>query len=497
MQVVTPSRIGEELSPNANSWPHKPMKYLDLDALAQHKRINKLYTNLTFCFPLSDTSVHTQLSIQEALRRALTRRLCPAFPWLAGYVCDAGERPGEGQGRFAIKYDSYVPDQPLGSHLVDPHPRFISFPDWKELKRVQFCLPTAGLDERRFARFETFDESAGNVLGFAVVFVHGGLLLTVSAHHGSMDMAGLAWAMRMLGKALRNEKYSEEDLRVGNMSRKGLLEGFKENDESIEDSNVKDEGVTERTRPTETKTKVNDETKQTRLCWASFSFSASSLCMLKESASHDGVPSDRFISTDDVLSAFIWQAITRARTTRFTAHPSSLTTMLSRNIDMRRSFGVPLAYPGLLVTSTTTLLTFDKLFSAPLGAIAYILREALDPETLRRETRAQVDYIKAHNAPARKVGEITGLDVRLSSWAKEDCCEVDFGPEIGRPVAVRKLLLEAGAREGLVYFLPRGRDGEIVVDVCLTVGDMERMRMDREVERIAVMVGGMGVCGDT
>ena len=61
------------------------------------------------------------------------------------------------------------------------------------------------------------------------------------------------------------------------------------------------------------------------------------------------------------------------------------------------------------------------------------------------------------------------LDVRLSSWAKENLCalEFGFGFEIGKPEAVRRPRFSEGAREGLVYFLPKTLHGEIVVGVWL------------------------------
>lgn len=53
-----------------------------------------------------------------------------------------------------------------------------------------------------------------------------------------------------------------------------------------------------------------------------------------------------------------------------------------------------------------------------------------------------------------------GLDVRVSSWANEDLHYHDFGPVVGK--AERPRFVD-GAREGLVYFLPKDWDREIVV----------------------------------
>jgi hypothetical protein len=79
------------------------------------------------------------------------------------------------------------------------------------------------------------------------------------------------------------------------------------------------------------------------------------------------------------------------------------------------------------------------------------------------------------------------LDVRLSSWAKEKCCDLDFG--FGKPTAVRRPRFAQGAREGLVYFLPKTLDGEIAVGVCLRDDDLERLKDDVEFSKFGTYVG--------
>lgn len=69
------------------------------------------------------------------------------------------------------------------------------------------------------------------------------------------------------------------------------------------------------------------------------------------------------------------------------------------------------------------------------------------------------------------------VEVRLSSWAKEACYQKHFGVHRGRPVAIRRPRFLEGAREGLVYFLPRTMAGDIVVGVCLQKADLEALRM--------------------
>jgi len=54
---------------------------------------------------------------------------------------------------------------------------------------------------------------------------------------------------------------------------------------------------------------------------------------------------------------------------------------------------------------------------------------------------------------------------------------------------VRRPRFAVGAREGLVYFLPRTLDGEIAVGVCLRDEDLERLKADEEFAKFGAYVG--------
>jgi len=73
--------------------------------------------------------------------------------------------------------------------------------------------------------------------------------------------------------------------------------------------------------------------------------------------------------------------------------------------------------------------------------------------------------------------------------AIEHCYDFDFGFGIGKPEAARRPRLTEGAREGLVFFLPKTLDGEIAVGVCLRDEDMKRLRGDEEFANFGTYVG--------
>jgi len=430
-----------------------------LDIYGQQPGINRLYTQLTFCFAISDDSLD---SLIRTLKEGI-ERLSANFPWVAGKVVNDN-------GRFKI-----VPLEKAAHFVVRDLRCDPSVPDWDTIRPANF--PFSMLDESIVAPCKTLavtDVSALELPVFMVQtnFIVGGLLLTFNAQHGSMDMAGQSQIISLLAKACRGEPFSRPELSIGNMKRKNIIPLL---DNCVPESELKEQSV---------KDSPNGDIKPVRAQWAYFTFSGASLALLKADASQTAPPP--FISTDDALSAFIWQCLSRARQPRHRRTPSALST-LSRNVDARRALALPSTYPGLAVSSTAHTAALDAVAAAPLGAIAGRLRAALDPAALAHGARALATRIAHGGIVGFGAGGAPDRDVRLSSWAKERCCEVDFGFACAE--AVRRPRFEDGAREGLVYLLPKTREGEIVVGVCLRGDDLERLKGDVEWARVAAFVG--------
>lgn len=451
---------------------HSFLDNFQLDILGQQPRINRLYTQLTFCFSLSDNSSHSQSEIVETLSEGL-ERVSENFPWVAGKVVNEN-------GRFKIK--------PFGRalHLViKTFGQDSSVPNWDTIRRANF--PYSMLDESIIAPYRTLavsDRSDSELPVFAIQanFIPDGLLLTFNGQHGSMDMTGQGQIIYLLAKACRNEPFTSPELSVGNMGRKVIIPLLDDCTPSPElgHSTLKDslDGGDKPTQP---------QSQPPKCTWAYFLFPATSLAALKSLAMNAVTPGS-FVSTDDVLSAFTWQSITRARLPRL-GTPSALSSTLSRNVDVRRYLSIPSTYPGLVSNATTHTSVIDTLIKEPLGRIASQLRSALDPESLSHKTRALATLIsRGHTDKASFAGtSVPELDVRLSSWAKENCYDLDFG--FGKPEAVRRPRFVNGSRQGLVYFLPRTLDGEIAVGVCLSEEDMERLKGDEEFARFGTYIG--------
>lgn len=455
--------------------------YLPLDILGQTERINRLYTQLTLCFPTRAESPGSQTEIIDNLEIGLAR-LSKEFSWVTGKVIQVDEHFNINPAKTSLGL--------VVKELQDD----VTVPTWDELQEADF--PFRMLDEDVVAPCKTMVEPDADrpVLLVQANFVKGGLLLTFNAQHGSMDMAGQAQVITLFAKACRGEAFTKDEVDISNMRRTDRIPiADDKTPDASESPKPKSEGLAQDVEANAKPREPQSSSPSQELMWAYLGFSAASLSSLKKLASQSLTADVTFVSTDDVLSAFIWQSISRARHPRMDSPRSTLTT-LTRNVDVRRHFDLPPTYPGLMTTATSHTCPVDDLVNQKsLGVVASGLRAALSPDSLRHNAVVQATGI-ARNKDAAAQRSIAALsnpsfDVRLSSWAKEKLYDLDFGPCLGQPEAVRRPKFMNGAREGLVYFLPKGRDGDIVVGVCLREEDMERLRMDGEVIQWSRWIG--------
>lgn len=440
-----------------------PLQDFHLDILTQQPRINRLYTQITFCFELPDVSSRPE--IVQRLRSGI-ERVSASFPWVAGTVVEEADTFKIREAQKTITF--VVKDLTDGFH------------GWNTLRQADF--PFNMLEEKVIAPCKTLMATGQPLPVFLVQasFVTGGLLLTINGQHGSMDMAGQCQVISLLVKACRNEPFTALEVSAGNIDRRHVVQLISSDKcEEEQDRQMVSRNQQEH-RP------IPPKRPPPNLTWAYFIFSAASLASLKSFAAQT-VPPNSFASTDDVLSAFVWQSVTLARIPRLNLSPPPRTT-LSRNVDMRHYMSVPATYPGFLTESTVHTFKTDELVHEPLGVTAAQLRSALDREALVRKLRVQATRIDSYNnTPTFAASSNPELDVRLSSWAKERCYEFDFG--FGKPRAVRRPSFVDGAREGLVYFLPKTREGDIAVGVCLRDEDLGRLRRDTEFGRFGTYIG--------
>ena len=455
-----------------------------LDVLGQLPLL-KIYTQICFCFPVTDASSHSALI--NTLTNGL-ERLSASFPWLAGKVVN--EDSGEGNsGIFKIKPLEKIPRLVVKDLRHDP-----SIPTMDALRRANF--PFSMLDETIIAPRKTLpgrsDESASDSAPVFILqanFITSGLLLTFVGQHNTMDMTGQGQIIHLFSKACRNEPFTSEELSSGNLARRNLIPLL---DNSYKQGSELARQIVKPTpsHPISSGTNGHPAPPPPPKCtWSYFTFHPTSLTALKLLATKTIILPSGYISTDDALSAFIWQSVIRARLPRL--NPTAESTF-ARAVNVRHYLGISQMYPGLVQNMTYHTYTLQKLVEEPLGGVASQLRSALDPKTsnLGYNTRALATFL--NRTPDKNIISLTATldlsaDIMFSSWAKLDCYELDFNLGLGKPEAVRRPQFEPV--ESLIYLMPRTLDGEIAVAICLRDEDMERLRADEEFAKYGRYIG--------
>jgi hypothetical protein len=449
-----------------------------VDILGQTPAL-QIYTQICSVYNLSESSSTTkQGRIVATLTKGL-ERLTASFPWVAGQVVNEGSNGDGDTGIFKIK-----PLDPTLRLVIKDFTKDATIPSLDEMTKAGF--PMSMFDENIVAPRNTIPGTSGEekkdvmeVFLMQVTFIRGGLMLCFVGQHQVMDMTGQRYVIDLLDKACRGDEFTEEEVRVGNLVGRSVTpllrdewELGRELDDQIVKSATETEGALDSPPVSE---------------WAFFDFSPQSLAALKSLAMKDLVSG--FVSTDDVLTAFIYQSIARARLPRL---DPSKTATLGRAVDCRKFLSLPATYPGICQNMIYHTNNIKDLTTLPLGTVASQLRSALNPKasTLTHDTKALATVLtrskdKGITSPDASLD--LEVDIMLSSWAKMDFWQLDFGLSLGKPVSVRRPRLIT--YESLLYLMPKDRDGGIAVAVCLREEDMERLMDDGEVKEFGRYVG--------
>jgi len=449
--------------------PTKQDEGILLDVFGQ--QLIPIYTQICFCFSIADAELYPR--VIKTLETALAR-LQAHFPWLAGRVDNEGATASS-TGIFKIRTVGEPPRLVVKDVRDDS-----SFPAMEALRQTKF--PIGAFDENiiapRKTRIGDGDASGPEVLLVQATLIKGGILLTFLGQHQAMDGIGQDHVIRLFSKACRNEDFTDEERLVCNLASDNtipLLDPSCDLPPDVTDYQA-----------------INDQTsegqKNAPACsWACFSFSKTSLQNLKSTAVQTAPRN--FISTDDALSALIWKSITSARLARLS---SSTPSIFARAVDVRRLLSISPMHPGFVQNMTYNTFTFQELVSMPLGILASHLRAKIDPKTstLSHDTRALATLLarsedKSGISLAASIKRTS--DVFFSSWAKMGAYEYDFGSDLGRAEAVRRT--KSHVTEGLMYLMPKSREGEVGLVVCLSDEDMAMLRKDEEFLRYAEYIG--------
>ncbi len=218
-----------------------------------------------------------------------------------------------------------------------------------------------------------------------------------------------------------------------------------------------------------------------------FYFPFESLASLKALGSRPLVP-EVFMSTDDVLSAFLWRHILRARISPKLYIPFTETATLRMPVDGRLRMNPPLprTYLGNAVLVASASLPLRELLSEPNDALAFA-KIALAIRTARKAITD--DYIKSILTLTSSLADISKLtsgrhslsqtSVILTTWAKFPLHQLNWGHMIGACERIRfpnaDILQDARA-----IILPMLGDGGLEVAVGLEGEAMARLKADKE-----------------
>ncbi|KAK8092603.1 hypothetical protein PG999_014802 [Apiospora kogelbergensis] len=436
-----------------------------------------IFTQISLCYPMTDKSRLPEL--MKTLQRGL-ERLTESFPWLAGQVVCEGAAANVA-GVFIIKPLDKTPR--LTVRDLTEESTMSSLEDIR-----QAGYPMDRLDEDMVAPRRTSSgcpgETTAEVFQLQVTIIEDGLILTFLGQHQCMDGVGQGQVMHLLSKACRGEAFTADELRSGNRDPADAIPLLDENNLT-----TGPELRYNMAKPLS----ASDAKPRAAGVWCHFSFPLDSLRTLKQTAEQALPATTQFISTDDALTAFVWQSIMRARLPRL---PEDSPALLARSADIRKHVGISATHPGFAQCMTYhDQFTAQELVDSPLGAIAADLRAALAPgtSTLAHDARALATLVA--RTPDKSAVSLLGgafdmaggRDVMINSWAGQGAYGLDFGLGLGLPEAVRRPRFDGF--QGLVYLLPKRPDGEVGVAVCLSGEDLQRLKDDGEFTRLATVVG--------
>ncbi|KAL1890121.1 hypothetical protein Sste5346_008413 [Sporothrix stenoceras] len=449
--------------------------HMDIGVFGQQPGM-QIYTQILYVFD----KTADRGSVISTLETGLAR-LVATFPWLGGQIVLS---PKDNRRHFAPLAGGPPP------LVVKDVPEDIL--TYEALRASGYAIRL--LDESVVAPRRTLpspDEPAEMpVLLEQATFLKDGLFLTVVCHHAAMDMVGQTSVIEWLAKACRGEQFSEEELAVGNGDRIDAVDLL-----DVEDpfSLIPEQVLPPPAATTDTKTEAAPPPPPPPVtsAWSYFNFSKAAVQALKDEATST-LPKDStvpFVSTNDALSAFLWQSTLRARRQRLDASTPST---FARAIDVRRIMGVARNYPGLLQNMTIHTHPSSWVCDASLGEASSELRAAiLQPDRLRERTRALATCFINHPDQANRLSFVGHVDptaggLMLSSWMTAPGITTDFGIG-GLPAAVRRPGFFPV--ESLAYLMPSDGDGTVAACICLREVDLALLTSDPAFTKYAQYVG--------
>ena len=426
-----------------------------------------IMTPFVYIFPCEDPDIS---KFTDTVHAGI-KRWTESFPWLAGKIINTG-RTETSSGVFKIV-----------SH--ESTPNFV-VRDWRQDNRVptmaqlaEFEVPSAMLKEEFFTPITVLPSGDGDrspISQIQLSIITGAVVLSIMANHQALDGTAQDQVCFLLDKACNNIPFTDEESRIGNLRRDTIVDIF--DDDWQPPLNTWYRATTSNDTETKTKNEKSDKPpiKKVELRWTDILFKPTSLSTLKSTISRD--LQSGFVSTDDALTALIWQSLAKARLARY---PPSTETNIGRAVNPRRYLGIPATYPGYISNNAYSTYTLQDLANTPLSSIAIELRSKVDPEKSGLGNLTKEFATILHRATNKNDINMNGTldldrDIMFSSWANMRGYSFDFGLGLGKPTYFRRM--DQSIVPSLGFLLPKRPDGEVVLSMCFRTDDLAMLRSD-------------------
>lgn len=429
------------------------------------------YTQVLLGFPLESHGIEAAVRSLNHGVQVLTK----TFPFLAGQVSLEG-KDSTSSGVYRV-----VPQQHLDILRVKDCAALC--PSYEDIFHAR--APGSMLNGDILTPMKGLPESHDPKTGLPVFIlqlniVNGGAILCSSCMHQSIDMNGQGHLLILLAAACNNQPFSEEDVISGNLEGGSVIPLLHNDEKPLKHENFRCPSRLGLDQPADILSAAP---------WTYFRFAKSSLVKLKtEALLHLDKSTNEWVSTNDALTAFIWQRLGVARSRRFSQETSMFCDRLV-NIRGRLQPPVPAGYMGHMLILDQTALNFHQLACSSLSEIASQLRRSLNSiddhhirsaATLLQNEKDKSTFQYGANA-------VMDRDLTISSWAGLKLATVSFGCALGQPTFVRRAI-QADC-EGLAYLMPTTIDGDIDVAVSLRRDDLDILEQDSVWKCFAEKIG--------
>ena len=230
-----------------------------------------------------------------------------------------------------------------------------------------------------------------------------------------------------------------------------------------------------------------------------YSFSRLASARLKADATP--LQEDRWISTNDALTALIWRSVMRARFPNAAKSPMNAgdsKAVVYVGVDCRSLFKpeLPPSHINNVILNCITELPLSRVVGAgseTLAALASTIRHELNTiksdSTLVSDAAALASLLPDVGRLASTFTPFQGNQLATSSWVGFPFYDVDFGPALGRPDLIRVPRGQWTAVTDMFCLLgPRKPNGDVEVYISLKGDEMERFLEDTEFQKYGSFV---------